>query len=144
MNWFQSSVGINTAGHCRTARAGYNTFTLLDSFFLSFFSILEIWFMDLNSCFWGRLAHSRHCPFSCHVQVGSTMVLKAHGAFQWISHFLLHWSRKFALGYMEESFELLPRGTETACHFIQMTLKTSSRGSHGLWLHLWDFDGQEL
>lgn len=52
LNWFQSSVGINTAGHYRTVRASYDAFTLLDSFlfFLSFpYLRFDLWTLILAS-----------------------------------------------------------------------------------------------
>lgn len=98
-----------TAGPSSTARARLECLHPRGQLsLLSFFAILEAWFMDLNFCFQGGLAHSWYHPFSCHVHVGSTVVLKAQGAFHWISHFLSHWSRKLALGWgVEEGFKLL-------------------------------------
>lgn len=52
LNWFQSSVVINTSGHDRIARVSYNIFTLLDSFpfFFSFpYLRFDLWTVMLAS-----------------------------------------------------------------------------------------------
>lgn len=116
--------GLNTAGHHRIARASYNACTPLTAFSSLFFSPY------LRFDLWTLLLASREnwhspwpCSFSCHVLVSSTVVLKAHGVFQWILHFLLHWSRKLDLGWMEGIFKLLPWRTESICYFIQTALQ---------------------
>lgn len=123
LNWFQRSVGIDTAGALQNSKG---RLWCLHSLWQVSFPFLS--FPHLRFDLWALILASRedwHTPDPVHL---AAMSESAHSGspgvvcMQWVSHFLLHWSRKPALRWMEESFKFC-HGGQKLCVILQATLK---------------------